>query len=163
MIAGSGWADARASPQRTEIAKICFSPSESRSVKSACPRLVVQRDRERRRIDVDPLDHRLLAQQVPKRLGDQVGEPVDLALGCPHARNSCITVRVLPAIRVMRCRSSWANSSLRLSLADRLQPGPPAFPVRLALGDRPVELLRLLIERGLSRSVVDSKSRQETR
>ena len=37
MIAGSGCADARASPQSTEMAKICFSPSESRSLESACP------------------------------------------------------------------------------------------------------------------------------
>ena len=28
-----------------------------------------------------------------------------------RVRNSCITTRVLPAMRAMRCRSSWANSS----------------------------------------------------
>ncbi len=32
---------------------------------------------------MNPLDHGLLAQQVPERFGDQVGQPIDLALGRP--------------------------------------------------------------------------------
>ena len=39
IIAGSGRADARESPQRTDIAKICFSPSESRSFATDTPAL----------------------------------------------------------------------------------------------------------------------------
>ncbi len=83
MTAGNGRFEARARPQSTEMAKICFSPSESRSLDRALPRAVVQGDREVRRVDQDPLDQRLLPQQEPERLGDQPREPVDLALGRP--------------------------------------------------------------------------------
>ena len=47
ITAGSGRVEARARPQSTEMAKICFSPSESRSLDSACPALSYERDGER--------------------------------------------------------------------------------------------------------------------
>lgn len=37
MTAGKGRADARASPHKTDTAKICFSPSESRCLPTSCP------------------------------------------------------------------------------------------------------------------------------
>src|SRR5208337_1462994 len=45
------------------------------------PRAIVQGDGECSRVDENPLDHRLLSQQEPERLGDQPREPVDLAVG----------------------------------------------------------------------------------
>ncbi len=78
---------------------------------------------------MDSLDHRLLAQQVTKRLGDQVGEPIDLPLGRPRQellhhdpRLAGDPRHALPVV--------LGKFLVRLPLADRLEPRLPGLPVR---------------------------------
>ena len=129
------------------MAKICFSPSESRSLDRACPASLKSVMANVDGIDVDPLDHRLLAQQVAERLGDQVGEPIDLALGRPRQELLHHDPRLggdpgHPLAVVL------GELVLRLPLADRLElRARRASQLRLALGHRAVQLLRLLVER----------------
>ena len=80
MIAGNGCAEARARAPEDGNGEELLLPLGEPLLGQSLPRRAIERDRERRRIDVDPLDHRLL-QREAERLADQLRKLVELALG----------------------------------------------------------------------------------
>ena len=95
---------------------------------------------------MDPLDHRLLAQQETKRLGDQVRQPVDLALGRPRQELLHHDLRLggdsghAPPIVLGEFLS-------RLAFADGLEPASlRASQSALRSASRSVQLLRLFVQ-----------------
>ena len=83
MIAGRGRAAARDSPHNTETAKICFSPSDSRCFGIARPVSSYRVIAKESGGDQHALDQGLLAEQVSKRLRDQLRQSIDLPLRRP--------------------------------------------------------------------------------
>ena len=128
-------------------------PSDSRCLGRAAAVAVEERDGERRRVDVNPFDQGLLAQQEAERLGDEVDSRSIFRLGRPGAGTPAYDPASGRPARAARRRSSRANYRRSPPLADLPEPSRDRTSSSARRGRRQSQWLRLLVELAPVRSV----------